>query len=79
VYPTTSTSDENSYESVFRLKQVHPDQSGEFECRPEGLPTAHVNLHVVKGEAHTPLPCSVTRCVGDKIVQNVAKRYFSHS
>ena len=37
------------YESVLRLKHVQPDQSGEFECRPQGLPPAHVNLHIVKG------------------------------
>ncbi len=55
VFPTTTTSDgsgsgESSYyESVFRLNNVHPDQSGEFECRPQGLPSAKVNLHIVKG------------------------------
>ena len=39
----------SSYESVLRLNKVHPDQSGEFECRPQGLPSANVNLHIVKG------------------------------
>ena len=53
VFPTTTTSDggeSNYYESVFRLNNVHPDQSGEFECRPQGLPSAKVNLHIVKGK-----------------------------
>jgi len=49
--PTTASAsaDEMVYESVLRLKHVQPDQSGEFECRPQGLPSAHVNLHIVKG------------------------------
>jgi hypothetical protein len=51
MFPTTASSDgtDNNYESTFRLNDVQPDQSGEFECRPQGLPSAHVNLHIVKG------------------------------
>ena len=52
---STSSTDatDTVYESVLRLKNVQPDLSGEFECRPQGLPQSHVNLHIVKGSNPT--------------------------
>lgn len=47
---TSSTSKEGrSYDAVIKLDRVDPEQSGLYECRPDQLEPATVNLHVVKG------------------------------